>query len=239
MTPGEALAVVTNAYWDFDIIRVPDVLALAAFQNQFPSQRGPSYTVMTGTPAYDADGVRLPHELHWCYNSNSCEIMFDATNRRCLDFVTLLAANAPRFRQAGYISLRYSRRSRALLSMHNVESAHAVSVEVSTARYLRDSTSWIEFVLREAQTLGGRPHWGQQNHLTVAQTYQLYGARLDRWRAVLGGLSGSSTLFSSAFTVPRGLEPQGTRNIQIEGTAAELASSTVSAISLLLLDGPP
>jgi hypothetical protein len=124
--------------------------------------------------------------------------------------------------------------------MHHVASAHAVSVEVSSAKHLRDSAGWIEFVLREAQTRGGRPHWGQQNHPTAAETQGLYGARLDRWRAVLGGLSGRSTLFSSAFTVARGLEPQGTRRIQVEGTASELASSAVSAISTLLLaDGPP
>jgi hypothetical protein len=236
MIPGEAVAVVTNAYWDFDITRVPDVLSLVVFQLQFSAQRGPSYAVMTGNPTYDADGARLPHELHWCYRVNSCEIMFDAVDRRYIDFVTLLAANAPRFRQAGYISLRYSRRSRALLSMHNVASPHAVSIEVSTARYLRDSADWIEFVLRMAQILGGRPHWGQQNHPTPAQTQGLYSSRLDRWRAVLAGLSGPSTLFSSAFTVARELEPQGTRSIQIEGTASELASSAVGAISMLLLD---
>jgi len=239
MTPGQALAVVSNAYWDFDIIRLPDLLSLAAFQSQFPPLRGPSYAVMTGAPTYDVDGNRLPHELHSCYNSNSCEIMFDAVDRRYLDFLSLLAGTAPRFRQAGYISLRFSRRSRALLSMHNVESDHAVAVEVATFKYMYDSASWIEFVLQAAQAQGGRPHWGQQNHPTPAQMQELYGARLDRWRAVLGGLSGSSTLFSSAFTVARGLEPQGTREIQIEGTASQLASRVISAISLLLLAGPP
>ena len=238
ITPGLALALATNAYWDFDIVRLPDVLALAAFETQFPALRGPSYAVMTGTPTYDIDGNRLPHELHTCYNSNACEIMFDAQDRRYLDLLTMVAASAPRFRQAGYISVRFSRRSRALMSMHNVESAHAVAVEVATPRFLRDSELWIEFVLQQAQALGGRPHWGQQNHPTPAQMQELYGARLDRWRAVLGGLSGSSTLFSSAFTVARGLEPQGTREIQIEGTASALASSPVSAISLLLA-GPP
>jgi hypothetical protein len=236
MTPGEALAVVTNAYWDFDITTVPDVLAFGIFQLQFSAQRGPSYVVMTGTPTYDAEGARLPHELHWCYRVNSCEIMFDAIDTRYIDFLTLLAASAPKFRQAGYISLRYSGRSRALLSMHHVASAHAVSIEVSTAKYLRDSADWIEFVLREAQTLGGRPHWGQQHHPGAAQTQGLYGARLDRWRALLAGLSGRSKLFSNAFTVARGLEPQGTKSIQIEGTAAELASSAVGATSMILLE---
>jgi hypothetical protein len=235
MIPGEALAVVTNAYWDFDITRVPDALALIVFALQFSTQRGPSYAVMTGNPTYDVDGTRLPHELHGCYQVNSCEIMFDAVDQRYIDFVILLAANASRFRQAGYISLRFSRKSRALLSMHNVESPHAVSVEVSTAKGLRDSAAWVEFVLQEGQRRGGRPHWGQQNHPTVDQTQQLYGENFDRWRAVLGGLSGSSTLFSSAFTVARGLEPRGTRDIQIEGTAAELASSVVNDIALLLL----
>ena len=236
MTPGEALAAVANAYWDFGITRAPDLLSLVSYELQLSTQRGPSYAVMTGSPTYDAGGVRLPHELHWCYRSNSCELVFDAVDRRYLDFVDLIARMAPRFRQAGYISLRFSRRSRALLSMHNVVSEHAISVEVATFQHLRDSAEWIEFALREGQARGGRPHWGQQNHPTPSQVKQMYGAQLDRWRAVLGGLSGRSTLFSNAFTVARDLEPLGTRRIRVEGAASDLASSPVAAVAMLLLD---
>jgi D-arabinono-1,4-lactone oxidase len=239
MRPGEALAAVTNADWEFGITKVPDVLALVVYLGQFKTQRGPSYAVMTGPPAFDVNGAPLPHEIHWCYQANSCEVMFDAADPRYIDFVDKLGAMAPGALQAGYISLRYSRRSRALLSMHNVSSDHAVSIEVSTLKGLRGSAAWIEYVLAETRARGGRPHWGQQNHPTAADTQALYGARLDRWRAVLGGLSGRSTLFSSAFTIARGLEPQGRRAIPLEGRAADLRSTTADAVSLLLLDGSP
>src|SRR5207237_1296297 len=134
-----------------------------AYLQQFPKQRGPSYAVMTGAPAYNSAGAQLPHELHWCYRSNSCEIVFDAADRRYIDLLTRLAERAPDFLLGGYVSLRYSRRSRALLSMHKVVSDHAASVEVSTFKYLRGSADWIEYVLQQGQALGGRPHWGQQN----------------------------------------------------------------------------
>jgi hypothetical protein len=232
--PGEALGLVASAYSEFGITRLPDLLQFIAYENQFPPQRGASYAVMTGGPTYDISGTQLPHELHWCYRANSCEITFDAADGRYIDFVNALAANAPGFVQAGYISLRFSRRSRALLSMHNVSSALALSIEVSAIKGFSQSAAWIEFVLSEGLARGGRPHWGQQNRLTPAQVRQLYPVGLDRWRAALAGLSGSSTLFSSAFTVARGLEPQGTRATRFEGTAAELASSAVNAACLLL-----
>ena len=237
--PGEALGLVASAYSEFGITRVPDLLQFIAYENQFPPQRGASYAVMSGGPTYDMNGNRLEHELHWCYRANSCEITFDAADGRYIDFVNVLAANAPGFVQAGYISLRFSRRSRALLSMHNVASPLALSIEVSAIKGFSQSAAWIDFVLGEGQARGGRPHWGQQNRLNAAQVSQMYGAALDRWCAALGGFSGNSTLFSSAFTVARGLEPQGSRATQVEGTAAELASSAINAASLLLDEDQP
>jgi len=120
--------------------------------------------------------------------------------------------------------------------MQNVASAHAVSVEVATFQHLRDSSTWIEVVLQEARALGGRPHWGQQNGTTSSEIQELYGTAVDRWRAVLAGLSGSSTLFSNAFSMTRGLEPQGMRDLHIEGVAAYLASATDAAVTTLLLE---
>jgi hypothetical protein len=233
--PGEAFAKVINAYWELGFTKLPDTLSSLLYATRPNNWRGPSYAVMTGAPMFDSSGMPLPHELHDCYRSNSCEIVFDAADARYIDFVDTLAAQAPAFRQAGYISLRFSARSRALLSMHNVASAHAVSIEVATFKDLHDSATWIDLVLEQAQALGGRPHWGEQNHTTRTQIQELYGNAFDRWRAVLGGLSGSSTLFSNAFTMTRGLEPQGTRDLQIEGVASELASAVDVAVTTLLL----
>jgi hypothetical protein len=236
MRPGEALALVTNALWELGISQLPDAISLAGYITQYSTTRGPSYSVMTGAPAYDANGQALPHELHNCYKANSCEVIFDAADSRYIDLLSIITATAPRYRQGGYISARLSRRSRALLSMHNVASEQAVSIEVSAFKGMVDSAAWIEFVLQTALALGGRPHWGQQNRLIEPHVKNLYGDKLDRWRAVLGGFSGDDTLFSSPFTVAKGLEPHGSRDIKIEGPAAQIASSVDAAILALLLD---
>jgi hypothetical protein len=239
MTPGEALALVTNAFWELDIVQLPDAISLVGYIAQFSTKRGPSYSIMTGAPTYDANGQRLPHELHSCYKAQSCEVMFDAADSRYLDFLAIITAAAPQYRQAGYISARFSAASRALLSMHNVASGQAVSIEVSAFKGMLDSAAWIDFVLQIGYSLGGRPHWGQQNRLMEPQVKSLYGDKLDRWRAVLGGFSGNNTLFSSGYTVLKGLEPQGTRDINIEGPAGQISSGVDAAITLLLLDEEP
>lgn len=161
--------------------------------------------------------------------------MFDAADVRYLEFLSGMAAKVAGFWQDGYISVRFCARSRALLSMQNVASAHAVSVEVATFQHLRDSAIWIDLVLQEAQALGGRPHWGQQNNTTATEIQGLYGSALNRWRAVLGGLNGTSMLFSNAFSTARGLEPKGSRDLQIEGVASQLASASDVAVAALLL----
>jgi hypothetical protein len=239
MRPGDALAAVANAYWELGISQLPDALSLAGFLTEFSTTRGPSYAIMTGSPMYDADQNPLPNELFNCYKANSCEICFDSADSRYVDFLALIAAAAPGFKIAGYISVRFSARSTALLSMHNVASPIAVSIEVSTFQGMLDSIKWIEFVLLTAQSLGGRPHWGQQNHPAGQQVEQMYGDRLARWRAVLGGFSGDSTLFSNAFTVAREMEPQGSRAINVEGAAWQLGSGVAGVIAMLLLDPDP
>jgi hypothetical protein len=239
MSPGDALAAVTNAYWELQISQLPDAISLVGYIGQFSTKRGPSYSIMTGAPTYDSDGNILPHELHNCYKGHACEIAFDAADMRYVDFLAAITAAAPGFLQAGYISVRFCAPSRALLSMQNVTSAHAIGIEVSAFKGMLDSARWIEFLLQMAQAFGGRPHWGQLNHPSAAQVKELYGDRFDRWRAVLGGFSGNSTLFSSAFTISRGLEPQGARAIKIEGTAEQLTSNVDAAITLLLLDDDP
>ncbi len=91
--------------------------------------------------------------------------------------------------------------------MHNFSSPHAVAIEVTSLKNLPDNESWIRFVESKAISFGGRPHWGQQNHLSARQTAQMFGANLDRWRNALTALVGGSSTFSTAHTVQRGLEP--------------------------------
>jgi hypothetical protein len=50
---------------------------------------------------------------------------------------------------------------------------------------------------------------GQENNLTEAQVALLYTENLVRWREALYAQTGTSTLFSNAYTRTRGLEPDG------------------------------
>jgi hypothetical protein len=65
----------------------------------------------------------------------------------------------------------------------------------------------VAFAERAAVASGGRPHWGQEHHLTGAEVEQFYGDGLERWREALRSVSGTAGPFSNAFTRRCGLEP--------------------------------
>ena len=75
------------------------------------SARGLHYLVSTG-PREDSDQTD--------FRVDSIEVVFDATYANYLAFLDEILGIAPRFQQAGYIGLRPSLGSSALLSMHNV-----------------------------------------------------------------------------------------------------------------------
>lgn len=161
-------------------------------------RRGLHYLVSTGSRE-DSDQTD--------FRSDSIEVVFDATNANFLDFLDEILAVAPGFQQAGYISLRPSLRSSALLSMHNVAGSRVVSIEVATVRNLPGSKAWMSYVHQAAIRHQGRPHWGQYNKLGAVDTAMLYAGSLNPWREALASVSGTSKLFSNAFTRERGLEP--------------------------------
>lgn len=162
-------------------------------------RRGPHYIITSGTRA-DSDNIS--------YRAASIELVFDATSVAYLDFLDEVLAVAPSFQQAGYVSLRFSKASRALLSMHRVAGAEAVSIEISSIQGLPGNNAWMQFVERVAVRRGGRPHWGQHNGLSAGDVEMLYGVQLQAWREALVSLTGSSSRFSNAFTRARGLEPR-------------------------------
>src|SRR5690606_10451406 len=165
--------------------------------------RGPSWQVMAGVEE---------NVTSQCYRANSVEVVFGLDSRAYLDFIDELLDAGSGYQQAGYVSLRFSRKTSALLSMHNVDSPMAASIEVASLAGLPDNDIWLEFVERRAVELGGRPHWGQQNRLTGSQVSSLYGAdKLNEWREQLLRITGHSQTFSNDYTRRRGLEPTGLR----------------------------
>jgi len=161
-------------------------------------RRGPHYLMTSGTRA-DSDSDD--------YKADSIELVFDGTTTDYLDFLDDILAIAPSFQQAGYVSLRYSKASRSLLSMHRVGGTHAISIEAATLKNLPGNPDWMKYAHNAATRRNGRPHWGQYNKLNELGVVMLYGSQLNEWREALLSVSGSSTLFSNHYCRSRGLEP--------------------------------
>jgi FAD/FMN-containing dehydrogenase len=178
-------------------------------------KRGVSWQVMSGLSAGDPAETRV----------NSIEMIFDATTTNYIDFMDFLGSQGHGLRQAGYVSVRYSRKSDALLSMHNVEGIHAVSIEVASLVGFEHNDRWMRMIEARGIELGGRPHWGQHNTLQSFQVSTLYGENVRRWRDQLVRVVGTSGNFSNNYTEQRGLEPFG---IVREVTAVRRAGGRIT-----------
>ena len=197
---------------------------------QLPRQaRGLHYVVTSGTRA-DSDQKD--------FVSDSIEVVFDATKSDYLDFLDDVLAVGPFFPQAGYVSLRPSLSSAALLSMHNTGGKRAISIEIASIKPLLGNGPFMAYVHHAAVRRNGRPHWGQYNKMQALDTAMLYGDALNNWREALLALQGltqkpDSVIFSNAFTRQRGLEPAGIARDVISvkkkhGTITHLCNDTAS-----------
>lgn len=203
-TAGEALVWTCNAFWESELAFYIPKIAELAFDGEFMAsmnegRRGRSDIIMAG--------VSPSKSMYECYRADSVEPVFPSNATGYLDFVDLVLTSAPQLRQVGYISLRFSASSRALLSMHNVPSPRAVAIEVTSLKGLAHTPAWINLVHALAVGLGGRPHWGQRNFLTAAEVRALYGANHAAWRDALAKVSVAHDVFRNHYTVQRDLEP--------------------------------
>lgn len=205
--------------------RMADELMKARFGKAITEGlRGPHHLLTSGTRE---DSESIP------YTGDYIEIIFDATDERYPGFLSEVLLEAGKCFQAGWISLRPSQKSRALLSMHNVATSHAVSIEVTILKGLPDNTRFMDFVHNEAVKRGGRPHWGQRNKLNEQQVDSLYGPQLQNWRTALTLVSGSSTTFSNNFCRQRGLESSS-----IQRTVTAVSPNTDEILVFRLGNGP-
>ncbi|MEM9189431.1 MAG: FAD-binding protein [Myxococcota bacterium] len=209
LTGGAALAAAANAIWasEFGIPvgwMIDEINQIALSDTFGPSssegKRGPSWQVTSGQneSGFDRD----------CYNGSSIEVVFGMDTRAYIDFIDEVLANSNRFRQLGYVSVRFSRKSKALLSMHNANYHMACSIEVTSLHDVAESRQWLIFLEQRAKELGGRPHWGQHNQMRSWEVVSAYGDNLIAWRDQLLRIVGPSLTFSNEFTTTRGLEPQ-------------------------------
>jgi hypothetical protein len=179
------------------------------------------------------DYEAISYAVHdgWDYLDRSCnvnvdsiEVFFDATDPMLITFVDkLLKFEIQQENRgaafAGYISLRFTGQTDALLGMEQF--ARTCSVEVSGLKDVTGSTALIDFALTLANNPnfrvngGGILHWGQRNTSTMDNVQQTFGDTLSQpsgnlhtWRGVLSNLSDNGRLdgFSSEFTRQVGLE---------------------------------
>ena len=214
ITGGTALAAALNAIWssqflDFtgELPALIDKITSMTFKGEiYPGdsetqgRRGQNWVISAGSED--------PKNIGDCYRGNSIEVIFGLDTQTYIDFIDAVLERVTNYRQAGYIAVRFSRRSPALLSMHNVNHDVACSIEITSLKGLADNQVWMQWVEQTAIRMGGRPHWGQQNNLDQTQIASLYPReRLQRWRTELRRIVGDSETFSNNYSMQRGLEP--------------------------------
>ena len=211
VTGGQALSESLNAIWSTQIDLAPlDWLIDQIIQRTVTNALYPHDTRTEGRRASNwviSAGSRDPGNIGNCYRGNSIEMIFGLQNEAYVGFIDAMLGEARNRKQAGYMSVRFSHSSAALISMHNVPHNLACSIEVTSLDGLSDNAAWMRWLEDTGLRLGGRPHWGQQNRLNDRQVQALYGDGLLKWRAQLERIVGSNRTFSNAYTAQRGLEP--------------------------------
>lgn len=114
----------------------------------------------------------------------------------------------------GYISLRFTRKTRALLGMQRFD--RTCAVEIACLRDVEGSQEFLDYAVRFARdrNVRGIFHWGQRNDCDSAEIQDRFGDpawhgdQLTAWRNALHAVTDNGRLnrFSSAFTRRLGLE---------------------------------
>jgi hypothetical protein len=147
-----------------------------------------------------------------CYRADSMEAFFDASTGAHADFLEqdvfpafVRSAKAGRT-VAGYISLRFTRRSSALLAMQQWDKT--ASLEVALLQGVEGNAEILHALETAALRRGGTIHWGQRNTIDAAAVAAGY-PQLPLWRKRLAEIigNGNAGTFDNAFCIARGLEP--------------------------------
>jgi hypothetical protein len=163
---------------------------------------GGLYQNMLDNHDYGLDGAEV---------GDSVEFHFDASANAYLDFIDAVVALAnAHFPVFGYIGIRFTPRSTALIAMQQFELTASVEVSTPRTRVREIFAGFWNDVHVAASAHRGLPHWGQEFRQSAAELDALYGDRLATWRGVLASLSGDDPgVFSTPFSRDKGLEPTG------------------------------
>ena len=186
----------------------------------FESQQGNadfeaiSYAVMDGHDYFDKT----------CnINVDSIEVFFDSTDPMLIAYIDAILAfeiwqevNVSKA-FVGYISLRFTSSTRALIGQQQQRFPLTCAVEISGLRDVSGVTELIDFATMLAlnNNFKGILHWGQRNESLRAHVQERFGdtladqsGNLRTWRDALSRITQHGKLdgFSSAFTRRTGLE---------------------------------
>ncbi len=142
---------------------------------------------------------------------SSAEYCFDVDNKAYVTFVDQVLGLVNNPQLAGWLSLRFTQQSQALLAMQRFK--QTVHIEISVIQS-RSNSSAFRRIDAAARRLGGIPHWGQLHRLTRAEVSQIYGDDLEKFRKAIKRLAryGEKSTFSNSFTRDRGIEPINVRD---------------------------
>jgi hypothetical protein len=214
-TFGDELAALANWCADNDHFEIFRRVAEYAFKQdqEEATQTAVSYAVMDIHNYLDT-GCSAP--------GDSIEIFMNATDPRVITFVDrllqrvddlangILDNGTPRA-FAGYLSLRYTADSFALLGMQRFNPT--VSFEVAGLGRVHGTEPFLRAIEADAVSLGGALHWGQRNNQKMKNIQEIWkpdgpSGKLFLWRKWLSELSENGRLhaFSTTFTRELGLE---------------------------------
>ncbi|WP_330252847.1 hypothetical protein OG874_43550 [Nocardia sp. NBC_00565] len=166
---------------------------------------------MLDTHNYALDGAQ---------SGNSAEFFFDArlSYQSFIDAIldlarAQLATGRPVF---GYMGIRFTPRSSALIAMQQYELS--VSVEIATGRARQDDiyARFWDDVHRTAQDFGAIPHWGQEFRIPADDIADLYGTNFRTWRTTAATITDNHQpdAFATPFTRSVRLEPLSVKAIR-------------------------
>lgn len=187
-------------------------------------------------------------------NVDSIEVFFDATDPMLLAFVDALLVFEIRQNIdsgnvfSGYISLRFTGPTRALIGMERF--GRSCAVEVAGLKDVRGTTELIDFAVTLARdpNFSGILHWGQRNDSSMADIHSRFGdgigeppADLGDWRSALSRITDNGRLdgFSSEFTRRVGLEIVTPRIRSFESTPDAPTRGTSLTVAWDCSNNPP
>src|SRR5262249_14688766 len=128
-----------------------------------------------------------------CYRGDSVEVAFDATAGDHVSFVqedmfpTFDQIAAKGITVAGYISMRFTGQSAALLAMQRWDPT--CSIEIAVLKGIEGGEQILQTLQEAAVHRGGTVHWGERNTLTRPDVEQAF-PELRQWQAELAQVVG-------------------------------------------------